>query len=434
MPENVPHNKKQKKPLTRAQKKLRYDIRRYSILGALGLGALGVLVLAVFLISLPFRLIFSDDSSDSVVEPSSYVETTPSPSLSPEPQPSTVTLMAVGDNLIHSTVIEYGLQADGTYDFTDIYSYMLDDIQSADIACIQQETIFITDPTEYTNYPAFGTPAEMADSLTEVGFDVICHASNHTYDKMMAGINDTIAAWKKHPEISVLGIHESQEDADTIEIIERNGIKIALFNYTYGLNYSIPETSYTIDFLWEDNKPRMKEMLAEAQTLADFIIVFMHEGDEDALRPNESQKAWAQFFADNHVGLVIGTHSHSVQPTDVYTGVDGNTMPIFYSLGNFVSSQKDTVNMLGGMANVTITKDTTGTYVSDYSLTPLVTWIQRGGTVGTGYRFHTVHLDEYTDEMAVEHIRENCTPADFQALWEEIISPDDEAESPVSSQ
>lgn len=425
--------KRPKKPLTRAQKKFRYDLRRYSILSALGLGAIGVLVLAIFLISLPFRLIFGgDDGQSSIVEPSSIVEVTPSPAVSTEPEPSTVTLMAVGDNLIHSTVFEYAQQEDGSYDFTDIYSYMLDDIQNADIACIQQETILITDPNEYTNYPSFGTPAEMADSLTEVGFDVICHASNHTYDKYMSGINDTIAAWKEHPEVTVLGIHESQEAADEIQIIEKNGIKIAMFNYTYGLNGYVPENDYTIDILLESNKERMEQMLQEAQEQSDIIVVFMHAGTEDFFTADETQRQWAQFFADNHVGLIIGTHSHTVQPTDEYTGKDGNIMPIFYSLGNFVSSQKDTQNMLGAMANVTITKDETGTYVSEYSLTPLVTWIQGGGTVGLGYRFHTLHLEDYTDEMGQEHIRDNCMPEDFHTLWNDILDIEDETEDSVN--
>ena len=62
----------------------------------------------------------------------------------------------------------------------------------------------------------------------------------------------------------------------------------------------------------------------------------------------KTRRTGAQFFADHGVGLIIGTHPHVVEPVDVITGVSGNKMPIFYSLGNSVSSQKDNFNMLGG--------------------------------------------------------------------------------------
>lgn len=423
--------KKQKKPLTREQKRRLWNIRRYSILGGLGIAAVLIVILAIYLITLPFRLIFgSSEETPSGSEQASYeaVVAAPSPSPSPEPEEYEVTLMAVGDNLIHNTLYEYAYQPDGTYDFTEIYSYMLEDIQSADLACIQQETIFTSDPNHYSSYPCFGTPAEMADSLAEVGFDVVCHASNHTLDIATTGITQTLTAWDKHPEVAVLGIHDSQEDADTITVVEKNNIKIAMLDYTYGLNGFTPEYDYLVDLMTEANKSRIESQLAEAKQKSDIVVVFMHDGNEDALEPSSSQMEWAQFFADNGVGLIIGTHPHSIEPVDVITGKDGNEMPIFYSLGNFVSSQKDTINMLGGMANVTITKDDSGTRVSDFSMSPLVTWITNEGTYGTGYAFHTVRLEEYTEEMARKHIRENCMPEDLQAIWDQVMGDSPYAE------
>ena len=97
-------------------------------------------------------------------------------------------------------------------------------------------------------------------------------------------------------------------------------------------------------------------------------------------------------------------------------------MPIFYSLGNFVSSQKDNFNMLGGMAKVVITKDETGTYVSDYNIEPLVNVIQSGGTHGMGYRFHVYHLEDYTEELQNSHIRDNCSKAALEGIWNEIFA------------
>lgn len=416
-----PAPQKEKKKLTYAQRKRRHNIKRVIFYT--------VCVLLIFLIFFGlFKLVkfginaLKKEDTPPVSEISTQSEL--SEFGEAEIISSKVELLAVGDNLIHNTIYEYAEMEDGTYDFTDIYTFLQEEIAEADLACIQQETIFINDPTQYSNYPAFGTPAYMADSLAAVGFDVVCHASNHTYDKVDAGVYDTLNKWKEYPEISVLGIHESQEDADTVEIVEKNGIKIAMLNYTYGLNYSLPEETWLIDFIDEDHRDEIIRDLEQAKAQSDIVIVFMHMGDENALKPNEDQKQWAQFFADNGVGLLIGTHSHSVQPVEVYQSNDGSEMPVFYSLGNFVSSQKETVNMLGAMAKATIIKDETGTYVSDYSIEPLVTWIRSGSGKGTGYIFHTMHLKDYTLDMAALHIRENCLPEDFESVWTQIFETD----------
>ena len=412
---------KEKKKLTYAQRKRRHDIKRAIFFTVCALILFLVIWGIVKLVSWGIGAITGDSTGESVME---EVSPSPLPTLSPTPEPArTATVLAVGDNLIHDTVYEYAEMEDGTYDFTEIYSYLKDEIAAADLACIQQETIFVKDPSLYSNYPAFGTPDYMADSLAALGFDVVCHASNHTYDKVDTGVYDTLEKWKEYPQVTVLGIHESQADAETIQVVEKNGIRIALFNYTYGLNYSLPSDGWLIDFIDESHRDGILAQInaVKEKDLADFIIVFMHMGDENALKANGDQKEWAQFFADNGVGLVIGTHSHSVQPVEVYTGVWGNEMPIFYSLGNFISSQKETVNMLGAMAKATITKDESGTYVSDYTIEPLVTWIQGGSGKGTGYIFHVMHLEDYTDEMGLQHIRSSCMPADFQNVWTQIF-------------
>ena len=417
-----PASQKEKKTLTYEQRKRRHNIKRVIFYTVCALLLFLVLFGMIKLIMWGVSAIGSKTD-----EPSSVEVLSPSPSLSPTPEPvKTVELLAVGDNLIHNTIYEYAEQEDGTYDFTEIYSYLRDEIAAADIACIQQETILVSDPADYSNYPAFGTPDDMADSLATVGFDVICHASNHTYDKLEAGVFQTLAKWKEYPDVTVLGIHDSQEAADTVSVVEKNGIRIAMMNFTYGLNYAVPENDWLVDFIDDNHRDRIQSQITsiKEENLADIIVVFMHMGDENAIKASEDQKLWAQFFADQGVGLVIGTHSHSVQPVEVITGSGGNEMPIFYSLGNFISSQKETVNMLGAMAKVTITKDQSGAYVSDYSIFPLVTLIQSGSGKGTGYIFHVMHLEDYTTDLALTHIRSNCLPEDFQSVWTQIFETD----------
>lgn len=424
------------KNMTPKQKRwLKFNLLQAGVFSLFGAVCSIIIILFVCLLTLPFRsqLASSDSASSadhilqaeaeaSVSDPSfSAEEEVFIPTPTPEPEPQSMTLLAVGDNLIHSTIIEYGHQLDDTYDFTAIYDDLKDEISAADLACIQQETIFIDDPAQYSNYPAFGTPTEMADSLATVGFDVVCHASNHTYDKLDIGVTDTLEKWKTHPEVTVLGIHDSQEAADEITVVERNGIKLALFDFTYGVNYTVPVEEYTIDFMKDSRKDSIAEQITRAASLADMTVVFMHDGNEDSFTASTDQQEWAQFFSDLGVGLIIGTHPHVVEPIEILTGKDGNNTVVYYSLGNFVSSQKDTFNLIGGLANVTITKDTSGTYVSEYSISPVVTLIQMGGYYGACYKFRVLHLEDYTPELAAYHIRSNCSPTDMQAVWNEVF-------------
>ncbi|MGN0375854.1 MAG: CapA family protein, partial [Butyrivibrio sp.] len=71
---------------------------------------------------------------------------------------------------------------------------------------------------------------------------------------------------------------------------------------------------------------------------------------------------------------------------------------VYYSLGNFVSIQYYNFSMLGGMAQVSITKDASGTYISSYDMDFLVTHYTAGRTAVTTY-----FLDDYTDELAAQH-------------------------------
>ena len=123
---------------------------------------------------------------DNAAEPS--VPQIPAQDEPPAPaEPDTVTLMALGDNLIHNTVYWSAETEDGGYDFTPFYEDIKPTVQSYDIACINQETIFVKDHAMLSNYPAFGSPTEVGDALAETGFDVVTCATNHCYDKLDTG-------------------------------------------------------------------------------------------------------------------------------------------------------------------------------------------------------------------------------------------------------
>lgn len=312
---------------------------------------------------------------------------------------SQVTLLAVGDNLIHIEVVQSGMQEDGSYNFDHLYDEIQEEVRAADIAVINQETILAGKELDYSGYPAFNSPTEIGDAIANAGFDVVLHATNHTMDKGLKGVTNTFEYWSKYPDITILGINQTEEDRNKVPIIEKNGIKIAMLNYTYGLNgYKLPkDMPYLVNML---DKNEMEKDIKKARKEADFVVVYPHWGTEYVYEPVNSQKNLASFFYDLGVDLVIGTHPHVLQPVEWITSDTGHNMLVYYSLGNFLSYQKEAPRMLGGIAHVTITKDDGNTYISDASITPIVTHYEHGPS---DYNYGIYKLSEYSSEMGEAH-------------------------------
>lgn len=328
-------------------------------------------------------------------------EPIPTPELTPTPNPS-VSLIMVGDMLMHTPVEESAKQEDGTYDFSAIFTHTEELIQEADLALVNEEVIIGGEELGISGYPAFNAPFELGHELVEVGFDIMCHGTNHALDKGKKGLLSCINFWKEnYPEIAVLGVHDSQESQNEIYIYEQDGIKIAILNYTYGTNgISLPDDMpYAVDMLEQEKV--IKDIIM-AEEMADFTIVCPHWGTEYELGISTMQKKWTEIFLENGVDLVLGTHPHVIEPIEwVRDEETGHEMLVYYSLGNFVnwtsSSGAGIANrMVGGMAQVTLERNGTGEVViTEYDVEPLVCHLQQGTNGVTVYP-----LEEYTAELA----------------------------------
>lgn len=343
------------------------------------------------------------DFSSNSKAPNSNLDVIPATStqvISTTKKSSSVSLLAVGDNLIHIQVIDSGKKKNGTYNYDHLYSNLAKDISAADIAVINQETILGGNSLPYSGYPSFNSPTQIGDAVIKAGFDVVLQSSNHTLDKGVKAVENTLAYWKKHPNITVLGINSSQKEQDRIDIVQKNGIKIAMLNYTFGLNggKKLPkDKSYLINFI---DKKKMAKDIKKAKAQADFVIVFPHWGTEYTYSPTKTQNDLTQFFYNNGVDLIIGAHPHVIEPVEWIKTNKNHNMLVYYSLGNFISYQREAPRMLGGMANVTITKDADGTYISKASITPIVTHYENGPS---DYNYALYKLKDYNQTLAKRH-------------------------------
>lgn len=323
----------------------------------------------------------------------------------PEKELPTIELIMVGDMLMHENVVASGYQPDGSYNFDHLFANVKDKVEAVDLAIVNQETILGGEEFGYTGYPSFNSPTALGDAEVAAGFDLILHATNHTLDKGKTGVLNCMEFWDtNYPDIPYLGINKSQEVQDNnIYVYEKEGLRIAILNYTYGTNGLMPpaDMPFIVNYLDEEKVIRD---IALAEELADFTIVCPHWGTEYLLSTDSYQERWTQIFLENGVDLVIGAHPHVIEPVEWVSDEEGNRMLVFYSLGNFINGTSSTGEgvmnrMIGGMADVVIGYDENGEpAILDYDAIPLVCHLDRGGG------FTTYFLSDYTEDLANENL------------------------------
>lgn len=243
-------------------------------------------------------------------------------------------LYVAGDIMFHSPQLD-AAKKDGAYDFSDSFKYIGGVIEDG-LSIANLETT-IAD-SGFMGYPLFRTPKIAVKNLKDVGFDILALANNHSLDGKKDGIRRTKEAVLEN-EITPLGTYFSDEKNDPV-ILEVEGRKIAFLNYTYGLN--------GLDG-WLEGETNLINVLDEEKVLRDInyakenangIIVMVHWGTEYIINGNDKmQEKWLNFFAENGVDIVLGSHPHVIEP-DGFIEKDGHRMYYIFSLGNFLSNQR----------------------------------------------------------------------------------------------
>lgn len=335
------------------------------------------------------------------------------------PQDTKATIVAVGDNLIHNTLIAAGEMEDGTRNYNSFYENIKQYIEPADLAIINQETMLGGDVKEYSGYPMFNTPWEVGEAAINAGFDVFTCATNHTMDVGSAGVEKECEFFANHPEVLHTGTYANTEDYNAIAYKEVNGIKFAFLNYTYGTNgISVPnDKKYLVKMLTEEN---VRKDIPEARKNADVVIVFPHWGTENSHDVSEQQKKYCKIFMELGVDIVIGTHPHVLQPVEWITDdATGKKMLVYYSIGNFISHQVNLNQMCGGMAEITVEKKNGEISITNAKLSPVIDYYSKSGSK---YKFSVYKLKDYTSEIANSQAQAGASVEYFTKLSKQIVS------------
>ena len=282
----------------------------------------------------------------------------PQPQPEPEPEPTVAHLMVAGDVMSHMPITKdaYVAQTD-TYDYSHMLQFAAQQLEQADYAVANLETTLAGGPN-YSGYPAFNSPDELAYNVKQAGFNLLSTANNHSRDKGMDGIFRTLDVLDQ-AGLAHVGTYRSQEERDAnsgIYVADVGGISVAFLSYTYGLNgfrldsdkmYAV--NIFNLDYYTTLSNPNYELLQADMEAAraldTDLIAVMIHWGIEYKNAPNSYQTNMAEFLVSQGADLVLGGHPHVLQPyeTVTATGWDGQEREGFvcYSLGNFISNQYD---------------------------------------------------------------------------------------------
>jgi poly-gamma-glutamate synthesis protein (capsule biosynthesis protein) len=289
-----------------------------------------------------------------------------------------VRMMFAGDIMSQLVQIESAHIGDNEYSYDHCFRYIRPIFEQADLVVGNLECTLMSEPP-YTGYPSFKSPEQLAEALKKNGFDVLVTSNNHSLDGGLKGVINTIKSARNQGFMHT-GTFKNEQYKKLLYplIIYKNGIKIALLNYTHhtnGLKSQFPSIVNRLDM------DVVKKDIQKAKSMkVDFIITFLHWGEEHQLDEDSNQRALAKMMHQWGSDLVVGSHPHVVQPIkNEVVMIDGKSYNYLtaYSLGNFISSQPFVHTEGGIVFEVNIKKEHNRTSIENYYYIPVLRYTPR---------------------------------------------------------
>lgn len=307
----------------------------------------------------------------------------------------------LGDFVLHMPVIDAARTADGGIDFHQMLAPVADLIGDADYTVANVDGVMGAS-TVYSGYPRFSSPVELMDALLDCGVDMLTMSNNHAldcdYEGLLAQLDACDARGMDH-----IGASRSQQEHDTPQIREINGIRVGFLNYTTHANgreaACAPEAAaFGLNFAFKSNFAADAQALREAG--AEAIVAFMHWGEEYNRMADDEEKILASRLVAAGVDVIVGGHPHVIQRIYWLDGErrsDGAPQRTLccYSLGNFLSNQQSEYQNSGIIFEFTLEKDADGKIsVHSPGYIPVFVWREEAGQ---GYFYQVLAPERYLD-------------------------------------
>lgn len=319
----------------------------------------------------------------------SFLQNNPNIIVPPEKsENNSVTLLFSGDIMGHSPQFKAAYNSNtNSFNYDICFNQVRSIIQSADFAIANLEVPIAGKP--YSGYPRFSSPDALLDALRNAGYNILLTANNHALDRGKTGLERTIRQIEKR-NFYHLGTYNNkiQRDSTYPLIIEKHGFKIAILNCTYGTNDNVVTKPNYINLI---DTAEIKNDIHKTDSLGvSFKIMTIHWGSEYELAANDYQRKLAHFFVNQGINLIIGSHPHVVQNAEYLYNRDSIQVPVFYSLGNSISNQRD-VNTDGGIM-IKVEIDIKSAKIIKTCFIPI--YVYRG-TLNGEYQYHLIPTSDF---------------------------------------
>lgn len=262
-----------------------------------------------------------------------------------EDSKSVVKLTLVGDLLFEQPFYDAVSKGDKKEDY---FSLVKDYFQEDDLTIGNMEVVIGNEnlKSSGTGYN-FCAPEYIGHLVNSLDFEILSTANNHAYDRGKEGIESTIDFFSKNTDIMTVGTSKKVSNPEE-KVLTINDIKFGFLAYTYGTNQKPSDEDKNLISYYRDPvikkvtieyKNKITKEIEELKKVSDVIVVMMHWGTEFTYKPNKEQKEMAKFLNELGVDIIVGSHSHCIQPVEVI-GDEHKTL-VYYSLGNFASADDD---------------------------------------------------------------------------------------------
>lgn len=262
---------------------------------------------------------------------------------------------------------------------------------------------------------SFNAPEEIGNQVIAMGVDAANLANNHANDAGPQGRINTLSFFKKH-QILTTGIYESKEVQTQIPTKTINDITFSFLGYTYKTNKPDNQNRELIGYyrnldtmkLDNANKEIIKQEVAQAKQLSDIVIVSVHWGNEFTYAVNSEQKELANYLNELGVDVIIGHHSHYIQPIEWLETTNHKTL-VVYSLGSFISADNQVTRATPEFANaynvsmilqITFEKNNNSTIIKNINSLPVINYYDQKFE-----NFKLVPIDKYNEKLEKSHNR-----------------------------